>query len=156
MAKEQQEIQGVYFGLKKFSVFIARYYFRGDHGKLKIRNVIVTFEAIDHSCITTHIKLLEEVTKEMPEIFKAYLYNNECETQLCLRFVFDLISRMDNKYNVTWFSNDQHHGKCPIHGIGGTVKNKIFRDFRFGRVQITIIKFFALYADQVVNNIKST
>ena len=32
------------------------------------------------------MKVLEQVTKEMPGIFKAYLCSNGCDAQLCLRF----------------------------------------------------------------------
>ena len=84
--KEQQEIQRAYLGHEIFSIFIAWCYFRGNDGKLKIRDVTVTFDALDPSRIAAHIKVLVEVTKEMPGIFKAYLCSNGCDANFCLRF----------------------------------------------------------------------
>ena len=62
---------------------------------------------------------------------------------------------MDKKYDVTWCYNERHHGKGPMDELGGAVKNKVFRDVKSGKVQITGAKLFAEYADQVVKNIKS-
>ena len=46
----------------------------------------VTFDTLDPFRIAAHMKVLEEVTKEMPGIFKAYLCSNGCDAQLYLRF----------------------------------------------------------------------
>ena len=99
----------------------------------------VTFDALDPSRIAAHIKELEEVTKEMPGIFKAYLCSNGCDAQLCLRFgiwfdfrngkeiqchmvlqrptpqeMFNLRNRRDSKEHdlpwfQTWKSPNHHH-----------------------------------------------
>ena len=101
--EEQQEIQSAYSGYETFSTFTACY-FRENDRKLETRNVSVTLEATDlyriaaHTCV---FKVLEEVTREMSEIFKVYLWSDGCAAQFCSRFVFDLTSRMDKKYDVT-------------------------------------------------------
>lgn len=72
--------------METFSIFIAWSSFRGNNRKLKIRNVTVTLDTLDPFRIAAHMKVLEEVTKEMPGIFEAYLCSNGCDAQLCLRF----------------------------------------------------------------------
>ena len=156
--KEQQEIQSAYFGHETFSIFTACCYFLGVDNKLTTKNVTITSEATDHSRIAAHtcvIRVLEEVTKEMPGISRLYLWSDGCAAQFRSRFVFDLISRMDKKYDVTWCYNERHHGKGPMDGIGGTVKNKVFRDVKSGKVKITCAESFAEYADKAVNGIRS-
>ena len=148
--KEQQETQSAYFGHETFSIFLAYWYFRENDGKLKTRNVTVTSEAKDHFRIVAHtcvIKVLEEVTKEMPAIIKVYLWSEGCAAQFCSRFVFHLILGMDEKYDITWCCNELHYGKGPRDGIGGTVKISVFLDLKSRKVQITSAEFFASYAD---------
>ena len=148
--KEQQETQSAYFRQETFSIFIAYWYFRGNDGKLKTRNVTVTSEAKDHSRIAAHtcvIKVLEEVTNEMLAVIKVYLWSEGCAAQFCSRFVFHLILGMDEKYDITRCCNELHYGKGPRDGIGGTVKISVFLDLKSRKVQITSAEFFASYAD---------
>ena len=42
-----------------------------------------------------------------------------------------------------------------MNGIVGTIKNKVFRDVKPGKVHIKDVKSFAEYADLVIDNIKS-
>ena len=62
---------------------------------------------------------------------------------------------MEKQYEVTWCYNEHHHAKGPMDGIGGTIKHKVFRDVKSGKVQITNAKSLAMYADSVVNGIRS-
>ena len=49
------------------------------------------------------------------------------------RFVFRLLAgtAMPEK-SLSWFYNERHHGKGPMDGVGGTVKNVIFRKIKSG------------------------
>ena len=56
---------------------------------------------------------------------------------------------------MTWCYNERHHGKSPMDGVRGTIKNKIFRDVKSRKTQITDAESFAKYADNAINGIKS-
>ena len=40
-------------------------------------------------------------------------------------------------------------------GVGGTIKNQVFRDVILGKVYLTKSKYFAAHADAILNGIKS-
>jgi len=155
--KDQQEIQSAYFGHDTFSLFTACCYFRGDNGETVSKNITVTSNATDHSRIAAHtciMKVIEELSKTV-KITKIHVWSDGCSAQFRSRFVFFLISRIDKKYEVNWFYNERHHGKGPMDGVGGTMKNKVFRDVKSGKVQINDAESFAEYADNTINGIKS-
>ena len=56
---------------------------------------------------------------------------------------------------MTWCYNEPHHGKSPMDGVRGTIKNKVFRDVKSRKTQITDAESFVKYADNAINGIKS-
>ena len=50
---------------------------------------------------------------------------------------------------MLWFCNERHYGKGSMDGVGGTVKNVVFRDAKYGKCTI---KEFAEYADERVES----
>ena len=64
--KDQEEIQSAYFGHNTFSIFTTCFYFRGDDEEVVSKNITVTSNATDHSCIAAHtctMKVIEELLK---------------------------------------------------------------------------------------------
>ena len=64
--KDQEEIQSAYFGHNTFSIFTTCFYFRGDDEVVVSKNITVTSNATDHSCIAAHtctMKVIEELLK---------------------------------------------------------------------------------------------
>ena len=60
----------------------------------------------------------------------------------------------DKSFQLACYYNEGHHGKGAINGVGSTVKNKVFRDFKLFKVQITNPRCFANYAHKVVCKVK--
>ena len=60
------------------------------------------------------------------------------------RFIFQLLAgtKFLNK-SLCWFYNDGHHGKGPMDGVGGTIKNVIFRKFKSGQIVFHTSKEFS-------------
>jgi len=56
---------------------------------------------------------------------------------------------------ITWCYNERHHGKGPMDGIGGTLKNCVYRDTMSGKCFINTPMEFAEYADKTVKGITS-
>ena len=52
-----------------------------------------------------------------------------------------------------WYYNERHHGKGPMDGIGGTVKNLVFRHVTSGKVIRNTPEEFAHYADKVCEGV---
>ena len=74
---------------------------------------------------------------------KVHVWSDECVAQFRSRYVLDLIARIDRKYEVTWCYNERHHGKSLMGGIGGRIKNKVFRDIKSRKTQINDAESFA-------------
>ena len=51
------------------------------------------------------------------------------------------------------YYNERHHGKCPMVGVGGTVKNMIFQHVKSKKCFINVVKDFAEYANKIINGI---
>lgn len=160
--KEQQEIQSAYFGHETFSIFTACCYLRGPDQELINENITITSESSDHSRIAAHtcvLRVIEELMKSFKDMFSEtipiYVWSDGCASQFRSRFVFDLISRMERRFDITWCYNERHHGKGPMDGLGGTIKNKVFRDVKSGKVRILDAKSFSDYANSAIENINS-
>ena len=72
-----------------------------------------------------------------------------CGPQFWSKFVFKLLALIHPEIGVEWHYNEAHHGKGPMDGIGGTVKNTIFRNVLSGEVVIGSPEEFARYANQI-------
>ena len=57
--------------------------------------------------------------------------------------------------DLSWCYNELHHEKGPMDDVGGTIKQRVFRDVRSGKVSITNAEHFAAHADAILNGIKS-
>ena len=40
------------------------------------------------------------------------------------------MTHLNPDYTVQWYYNERHHGKGPMDGVGGTVKNMIFQQVK--------------------------
>ena len=56
---------------------------------------------------------------------------------------------MHPKMNLEWHYSEAHHGKGPIDGIGGAVKNVVFRKVLSGERKISNPKEFAEYVNHI-------
>ena len=55
------------------------------------------------------------------------------------RFVFRLLTdRFFEGIKLSWFYNEKSHGKGPMDGVGGTVKNVVFRKVKSGFLTIDL------------------
>ena len=56
-----------------------------------------------------------------------HLWSDGCAAQFRSRFVFRLTTLFPENYTVIRYYNERHHGKGPMDGIGGCIKNKVYR-----------------------------
>ena len=99
------QTQSAYFGHNTFSILTACAYYRTTGGKVGNKNITVTSNATDHSRIAAHtctMKVIEELGQTV-QIKKLNVWSDGCAAQFRSRFVFDLISRIDRKYEIAWF-----------------------------------------------------
>ena len=138
--EHQNAIQSAYFGNQCFSIFTACCYSKVSE-KIKNDNVIIVTERSEHdrvasmSCLQ---KVVQEIESKYSKSYKnLYVWSDGMGAQFRSRFVFKLLAGtvLPNK-SLAWFYNERHHGKGPMDGIGGTVKNVVFRKVKSGQVMI--------------------
>ena len=115
--------------------FTACGYFRpSDSAVLTKVPITVVSEANDHSRIAAHTcvsKVIEYVEERMPianPLRRFFVWSDGCASQFRSRYVFALLNHLHPDKNVKWNYNEAHHGKGPLDGIGGTIKNQVFRE----------------------------
>lgn len=157
--QDQNQIQSAYFGQNCFSIFTACCYLSVD-GILVNENITVTSEASDHSRISAlscWLKVLSTIQNKynLQESLTLNIWSDGCAGQFRSRFVFSLLSQFAIEHTLFWHYNERHHGKGPMDGIGGTIKHRVFRDVKSGKVIIRDAEHFSSYANSILNGITS-
>ena len=160
--KQQREIQSAYFGHTTFSIFTACCYLRNNEDKVICESVTITSELPDNSraaaitCVLKVIEHMREIHHHLPLKINTMVWSDGCASQFRSRYVFKLLSGIDLSLNLTsWCYNERHHGKGPMDGIGGTLKNSIYRDVMSGKCVIETPKQFAEYAEKSIKGLTS-
>ena len=150
--KQQNEIQSAYFGNKGFSLFTACAYHSKD-GKLSKMSITVTTEENDKSRVASMScvnKVIGHVREKLDrQISRVYIVSDGCSAQFRSRFVFNLLIQKD--LQLEWHYNEAHHGKGPMDGIGGTIKNLVHRKVMSNAVVINSPEEFASCANEISN-----
>ena len=153
-SKHQNEIQSAYFGNKSFSLYTAcTYYKQGDI--VQKLPITVTTEESDKSRVTSlscvNKVINHSIEKIQQPIETVFIVSDGCASQFRSRYVFSLLTHMQPYINIEWHYNEAHRGKGPMDGIGGTVKNLVYRRVLSGHVVINTPKEFANFADQITS-----
>ena len=88
-------------------------------------------------------------------IVNLCFWSDGCSGQFRSGFAFFFLSRFELEHIIVWYYNERHHGKGPMDGVGGTIKHRVFRDVKSGKVSITNAEHFSAHADAILNSIKS-
>lgn len=155
---QQDEIQSAYFGHQSFSLFTSCCYFLDEEQKLDHKSIVVITESSDHNRITSMsslkqvVEIAEEWTKR--KFHRLIVWSDGMGSQFRSRFVFKILSAtiLVDK-SLSWFYNERHHGKGPMDGVGGTLKNVVFRKVKSNKAVIYNPKEFAEAASQFVPSV---
>ena len=148
--KQQDEIQSAYFGQSTFSLFTACVYHLDSIGDLVKRPITVVSESSDHSriaALTCIDFVIKEVEKHM-KLTKAVIWSDECAAQFRSCFIFKLLFTYRPDLLIDWHYNEAQHSKGSMDGIGGTIKNVVFRHVKSGRIIVNSMKEFSDAANQ--------
>ena len=153
-SQDQNEIQSVYFGQASFSLSTACPYYRcSETNEIKIMPTTITSEASDKSRMAWTMCVKKEIdhvlSKIINKIDMVYIVSDGCASQFRSKFVSKLLTLIHLEIGLEWHFNEAHHGKGPMDGIGGTVKNIIFRKVLSGEVVIGSPEEFARYSNQI-------
>lgn len=155
---QQNEIQSAYFGHQSFSLFTSCCYFKDDKNIVQQKSIVIVTESSDHNRVTSMSslkKVVEIAEKSLEKSFgRLIVWSDGMSAQFRSRFVFKLLA--DTLFfgkQISWFYNERHHGKGPMDGVGGTLKNVIFRKVKSGQTIINTPEDFAKVAVKFVPSI---
>ena len=158
--KQQDECQSTYFGHTTFSLFTAAVYIRHKEWLIKENFVIVSeakdhFRIAAHTCINKVIELMIEKHCHLKDLqnLDLHIWSDGCSAQFRSKYVFALTSLFPSNFNVTRYYNEKHHGKGPMDGIGGCVKNVVYCAVMAGREVIKTPEEFAKCTDRLVKGV---
>ena len=156
---QQDEVQSAYFGQQNFSIFTSCSYYR-DSGEVSLTKVplVVTSESNDHSRITAFsciVTIVDELKKLMGELRKIILPSDGCSSQFRSKFVFALLTHLDQNIALQWNYNEAHYGKEPMGGAGGTIKRVVYGLVKSRHINIYTAAEFAAEASKGMPSIKS-
>ena len=125
-----------------------------------LRNLVIT-EASNHPRMATHsliLKVIDEVKSQYLrfndfEKLSIHLWSDGCASQFRSRFVFHLTVFFTESYQSIRYYNERHHGKGPMDGIEGLLKNVVFRAVVSEKVVIHSPEAFAHYADSNIKGV---
>ena len=134
---QQDEIQSAYFGNQSFSLFTSFCYYLTDTDNLGQKSVVVVTEKSDHNRITSMSclkKVIETIETQCGKIFNnIVVWSDGMGAQFRSKFIFQhLAGNLFPDKSLSWYYNERHHGKGPMDGVGGTIKNVIFRKMKSG------------------------
>ena len=94
------------------------------------------------SCLKKVIDTMEtECGKPFTSII---LWSDGMSAQFRSRFIFQLLAgTLFLNKSLRWYYNERHHGKSPMDGVGGTIKNVIFRKVKSGQIVVHTPKEFS-------------
>jgi len=128
----------------------------------KLSFVIVS-EAKDHSRIAAHsciVKSIDIVIAKHTHLkafddLNIHIWSDGCSAQFRSRYVFHLTTTIfPTKYNVVRYYNERHHGKGPMDGIGGCIKNAVYRAVMSNRIVVQTPLDFVNAASSLVRGVE--
>ena len=101
------------------------------------------------SCLQKIIEHVQE--KLVVDISKIIVWSDGSAAQFRSRFVSFFLPHFQLGVKIEWNYTEAHHGKGPMDGVGGTVKNKVFKEVKSKRLSINTPEEFTVAADRLCN-----
>lgn len=136
-----------------FSLF-TEYVLYKNQGRTEKVPVTIPFDGSDISKVTS-ISCMDFLiqflwSEKEKEIDMIGIFSDGRMAQLQLRYDFCLLTELQKDVDVVEYYFDVHHDKGPIHRIGGTIKNILFKNVLPGSTIINISMEFTESANTVV------
>ena len=152
---QQNKVRSPYLGHQSFSLFTSCCYYKGSGNTLQQKSIVVVTENSDHDRVASMNSLkrvVETVENKVGNMFsRLIVWSDGMSAQFRSTFVFKLSAGtlFPDKF-MCWFYNERHHRKGPMDGVGGTLKNVIFRKVKSGQVVVYTPEEFANLVNEFV------
>ena len=90
-------------------------------------------------------KVIETIETQCGKMFdNIVVWSDGMGAQFRSKFIFQLLAgNLFPDKSLSWCYNERHHGKGPMDGVGGTIKNVIFRKVKSGHAVVYTPNQFA-------------
>ena len=95
------------------------------------------------SCFTSLYQQIWHVESLIGNVVEnVYIFSDGMSSQFRARFLFHFLIKIQLEKNITWHYNERGHGRGPMHGNEGTVKNLVFKKVKiwsqYNRYTLTV------------------
>ena len=150
--KQQHATQSAYFGYQQFSIYTVAIYHKEGIEKM----AIITPDK-DHSHVVIyHLNnfIIDKLKEKIPSLRKVIFWSDGCASQFKSRYVFLDLTKLHRDIDIEWNYFESNHGKEAVDGIGGCVKQKVFKHVKAFKVVLSTAEEFSKYANEVVAGIE--
>ncbi|XP_014672322.1 PREDICTED: uncharacterized protein LOC106812853 [Priapulus caudatus] len=153
--RQQNAVQSAYFGCQSYTLYTACVYRKVGAGLICDNYVLVTSSGEHSRTVAFNLnKYLLELTVQKGQAFDTvYFWSDGCAAQFKSKHCFHQLIKFNDNLKVCWHYFESHHGKGSVDGLGGCVKNTVFRKVKANQVVISSAKQFADFANATVSNI---
>ena len=153
---QQNAVKSAYFGTKQFSLFTVVIYYKVGEKTEKMSLCYITL-VNQHSCENVYL-LSNEILKLIEERFSNrtlsfIFWSDGASKEFRSKYAFDLFAHLQPNKTISWYYFEHDHGKGPVDGVGGTVKNTVLRRVLAKEVVIESPQHFASYANSIIENV---
>jgi len=90
---------------------------------------------------------------DLPLNVTLHIWSDGCAAQFRSRFVFRLLCDFGKSVKLSWYYNEGHHGKGPMDGVGGIIKNLVYRDVMSNKCLIRNAQEFVDHVNKIASGI---
>ena len=104
------------------------------------KSIVIATENSDHNRVSSMSSLRQVAGKSFRRLI---IWSDGMNAQFRSRFNFKLLASTLEK--ISWFYNEMHQGNGPMDGVGGTLKNVVFRKVKSGQTVVQTPEGFNIY-----------
>ena len=152
--KQQGEIKAAFYGQGLFTLYTVCVY-ANEGGVVKCDNYALVTQENDHDSDVSFglNKFIIQHLEKRYNFNSIKFWSDGCASQFRSQFAFYLLTKFDSRYDIQWHFFETNHGKGCVDGIGGTVKDAVYRHVLSKQVVIASPQIFAEYANKICQGI---
>ena len=125
-------------------------WYKTQSGELMYDNFCFVTDELDHNKFAAyHLKqkLISLLREKVPNLQTIHFWSDGCAAQFKSKYCFKLLMEYPADLEITWSYFESHHGKGPVDGIGGRLKNQVYKTVKAGHIVINGAEQFATHAN---------
>ena len=134
-------------------------WYKTQSGELMYDNFCFVTDELDHNEFAAYHfkqKLISLLREKVPNLQTIHFWSDGCAAQFKSKYCLKLLMEYPADLEITWSYFESHHGKGPVDGIGGRLKNQVYKTVKAGHIVINGAEQFATHANSIITGIQTS